>query len=82
MSNDTIIFVLGGQISIDVFPEGWDKTYCLKFVSEFDEIHFFGDKTQPGGNDYEIHEDSRTIGHTVCSPEDTRQQLSQLFTLR
>ena len=27
-------------------PQGWDKTYCLQFVkAEFDEIHFFGDKT-------------------------------------
>jgi len=49
-------YSIGGQISFDVFPEGWDKTYCLKFLSEsdFDEIHFFGDKTFPGGNDYEI----------------------------
>ena len=25
--------------------QGWDKTYCLQFVKEFDEVHFFGDKT-------------------------------------
>ena len=26
--------------------QGWDKTYCLQFVEkEYDEIHFFGDKT-------------------------------------
>ena len=25
--------------------QGWDKTYCLRFVEEFDEVHFFGDKT-------------------------------------
>ena len=25
--------------------QGWDKTYCLQFLEEFDEIHFFGDKT-------------------------------------
>jgi Eukaryotic phosphomannomutase len=29
--------------------QGWDKTYCLRFLPEadFDEIHFFGDKTMP-----------------------------------
>lgn len=28
--------------------QGWDKTYCLQFVEkDFDEIHFFGDKTFP-----------------------------------
>lgn len=26
--------------------QGWDKTYCLRFVdADFDDIHFFGDKT-------------------------------------
>lgn len=72
-------YVIGGQISIDVFPQGWDKTYCLKFLTGFDEIHFFGDKTSPGGNDYEIWNDSRTVGHSVTSPEDTKKQLQQLF---
>ncbi len=37
---------LGGQISMDVFPEGWDKCYCLRFVeNKYKTIHFFGDKT-------------------------------------
>ena len=41
-----LTYSIGGQISFDVFPEGWDKTYCLQFVEEeFQEIHFFGDKT-------------------------------------
>lgn len=31
-----------------VWFQGWDKTYCLQFVeNDFDEIHFFGDKTFP-----------------------------------
>lgn len=29
-----LVFSIGGQISIDVFPNGWDKTYCLKHVGE------------------------------------------------
>jgi phosphomannomutase len=60
---------------------GWDKTYSLRHIESegFDEIHFFGDKTFEGGNDYEIFEDSRTIGHTVTSPEDTMRQLEELF---
>lgn len=27
-----LTFSIGGQISIDAFPFGWDKTYCLKHV--------------------------------------------------
>ncbi|KAG1673954.1 hypothetical protein FOA52_015710 [Chlamydomonas sp. UWO 241] len=74
-----LTFSIGGQISFDVFPQGWDKTYCLQFVPEFDEVHFFGDKTYEGGNDFEIFSSERTIGHTVTSPEDTRAQCTELF---
>ena len=66
---------IGGQISFDVFPHGWDKTYCLRFLEDkkFDAIHFFGDKTYEGGNDYEIYQDARTIGHAVKSPKETEE---------
>jgi len=76
-----LTYSIGGQISFDVFPEGWDKTYCLKYLNEgdFDEVHFFGDKTFEGGNDYEIFSAERTIGHTVTSPDDTKEQCTKLF---
>ena len=41
------VYLIGGQISFDVVPKGWDKTYCLRFLDDYDEIHFFGDKTMP-----------------------------------
>jgi hypothetical protein len=33
-------YSIGGQISFDCFPTGWDKTYCLNFLDakDFDEI--------------------------------------------
>jgi len=76
-----LTFAIGGQISFDAFPNGWDKTYALRHVENegFEEIHFFGDKTFKGGNDYEIFTDSRTIGHTVTSPADTARILKNLF---
>ena len=75
-----LVYSIGGQISFDVFPHGWDKTYCLRFVrSDFDEIHFFGDKTFEGGNDYEIYTSPETIGHTVVGPEDTIKQIREAF---
>lgn len=44
-----LTFSIGGQISFDVFPTGWDKTYCLQHVEkEFGVVHFFGDKTYKG----------------------------------
>ncbi|KAJ5195119.1 Phosphomannomutase [Penicillium cinerascens] len=84
-----LTFSIGGQISFDVFPTGWDKTYCLKHVAaekdisgtEYKTIHFFGDKCFVGGNDYEIYSDPRTIGHEVEDPDDTMKQLKELFSL-
>lgn len=92
-----LTYSIGGQISFDVFPHGWDKTYALRNIAidggkaegsktakdlGWEEIHFFGDKTYKGGNDNEIFEDERTIGHTVKNPEDTQSQLRQLFGLK
>ncbi|KAK3328977.1 eukaryotic phosphomannomutase [Apodospora peruviana] len=83
-------FAIGGQISFDVFPTGWDKTYCLKHLEneakkeggiEYTTVHFFGDKTMVGGNDHEIFSDPRTVGHTVTGPEDTMAQIKELFGL-
>ncbi|RLN47730.1 hypothetical protein BBJ28_00016807 [Nothophytophthora sp. Chile5] len=68
-----LTFSIGGQ--------GWDKTFCLRFLDpkDYDEIHFFGDKTYEGGNDFEIYTSDRTIGHSVKNPEETIQILDQLF---
>lgn len=78
-----LTYSIGGQISFDVFPQGWDKTYCLKYLSEsdYDEIHFFGDKTFEGGNDFEIFTHPRVKGHTTTSPAHTIQQCTELFGL-
>lgn len=74
-------YSIGGQISFDVFPEGWDKTYCLRFLDEYNEIHFFGDKTFEGGNDYEIFTHPNVIGHTTTTPTDTMEQCKKLFLI-
>nr|QYS25839.1 phosphomannomutase [Anoectochilus roxburghii] len=74
-----LTFSIGGQISFDVFPQGWDKTYCLRYLEDFHKIHFFGDKTYKGGNDFEIYESERTVGHTVANPVDTAEQCKSLF---
>ena len=78
-----LTYSIGGQISFDVFPNGWDKTFCLRFIEEglFDEIHFFGDKTFEGGNDWEIFTHPRVIGHTTTGPEDTIAQCKDIFGL-
>jgi len=74
-------YSIGGQISFDVFPKGLDKTYCLNHLSDenYDKIHFFGDKTYKGGNDYEIFIHPNVEGHTVENPEQTIEILRELI---
>jgi phosphomannomutase len=66
---------------MDIFPRGWDKTYCLRHVESeaFDEIHFFGDKTEEGGNDHAIYTSPKVTGHRVTSPADTVLQVKELL---
>lgn len=74
-------YSIGGQISFDVFPIGWDKTFCLQYLTAdgYTDVHFFGDKTFPGGNDYEIFTHPDVKGHTTTGPDDTVKQCKELF---
>ena len=79
LNSSVSILLLNYELLLTIFITGWDKTFCLQYVSEFEEIHFFGDKTFEGGNDYEIFSHEKVKGHTVTSPEDTMKQLKDLF---
>lgn len=75
-------YSIGGQISFDVFPVGWDKTYCLRYLKEYEEVYFFGDKTYEGGNDYEIYELMKEQGRGFSvrgGPTETVAVLRELF---
>ena len=45
---------LGGQTGIDIGPKGSDKSQILRDFNDDDEIHFFGDRIEEGGNDYSL----------------------------
>ena len=73
-------YAMGGQISIDVFPRGLNKTHCLHhLIGLYDEIHFVGDQVGKGGNDYEIYIDPRVIGHKTCSYQETEMLLKEFI---
>ena len=59
MSNFTSLDVaLGGQISVDIYAKGADKSQAYNLVKESNpqaSILFFGDRLQYGGNDYPIY---------------------------
>ena len=54
--------VIGGQISIDIYPKGKDKSQILEHIDsdfsipfgEQQQYIFIGDRTMKGGNDYPL----------------------------
>lgn len=84
-------FVIGGKISIDIFPKGYDKSQAPKHRREEDgdvEIVFFGDRTEYPGNDYAIvaeldrtkEEGLPSRWHAVETPHDTFKILRDLYS--
>jgi len=62
---------LGGSTSIDIYPTGWDKTYCLSHIEHHGDVYFVGDKCQPGGNDFELFRSLETISYETDGPSTT-----------
>ena len=79
--------VIGGQISIDIVPKGFDKSQIMKHIDETYkkrnvddcEYIFYGDRIEEGGNDYPLAQllESRSDGrvHKVEDWQDTLEQL-------
>jgi len=66
---------VAGQTGIDIYPRGWDKS---QICADIQQMVFFGDQTQLGGNDYEIAQQAQTA-HTVASWRDTWDLLQRLY---
>ena len=74
-----VVVKLGGDTSFDIYPEGWDKTYCLNHVSDsIDDVAFFGDRCFPGGNDYEISKAVKK-SYQVKGPDETMDILRKEY---
>tara|TARA_B100001113_G_C21104852_1_gene620403 strand:- start:1410 stop:2228 length:819 start_codon:yes stop_codon:yes gene_type:complete len=80
--------VIGGQISIDIYPKGMDKSQVLEHIEDIEEKYcpekyiFIGDRTEEGGNDYPLaklmeEKDFRQVYQTK-NWESTKQTLEDL----
>ena len=72
---------IGGQTGLDIAPFGRDKSQILKDFSEDDEIHFFGDRMEEGGNDYSLAEAVKKRGgftYKVNTYKDTMNILNRI----
>tara|TARA_R110000751_G_scaffold69917_3_gene141853 strand:- start:2042 stop:2737 length:696 start_codon:yes stop_codon:yes gene_type:complete len=67
-----IEFSIGGEISIDVYPEGRDKSQVMDDLKG--ESVFFGDSCDAGGNDHSISRKCSTF-HQVKNWEETKRIL-------
>lgn len=70
-------FAVGGSISMDIVPKGRGKEQIAAHLRQNYPQHrivFFGDKTFPGGNDYELATALRALPNTrvvqVAAPSD------------
>lgn len=70
---------IGGNVGIAICPRGWDKSQILSYFDTKEEIYYFGDKTEPGGNDYPIFSHPRVIGVSVNNFYNTISQIEKKF---
>ena len=74
---------VGGQTGIDIGPLGADKSQILRDFTADDEIHFFGDMMQEGGNDYSLGEAVKKQGgytYNVDTYNDTWKIIDERFS--
>ena len=73
MGIKNIIMKMGGDTSFDIFPVGWDKTYCLRHFKDYQPAYFVGDRCEETGNDWELYNALRYNGRAfkTTGPEET-----------
>lgn len=76
--------VRGGQISIDIFSKGADKSRAVAKMKEWHNADciYIGDKTSPGGNDYpvvEYCEDKESFVLTSTGPQNTVEIIKEIL---
>ncbi len=71
--------IYGGETGITMYPKEWDKVQALKYLKEYPMIHYFGDRYEEDGNDYEIIHHPKVIGHKVDGWKDTMEFLKKIL---
>ena len=78
---EEIDIVYGGSVGIAIYPKEFDKIQIFDSISKenYSEIHYFGDKYLPDGNDYRLLNCAGIIGHRVNDPNDTMKILVDML---
>lgn len=78
-----VVAQVAGETGLDIMPIGKGKQQILSDFAKDDNIIFFGDKCDPGGNDYDIAEAVKKINgtvHHVDGWEETQQILKDVYS--
>ena len=67
-----VTVTLGGSTSFDIYPTGWDKTYVIKHLRDYD-MFFIGDKCTGTGNDKTLYD--------MLQPDNSRETTSPSGTI-
>lgn len=70
---------LGGNTSIDIYPTGWDKTYCLRHLKNYSYISFVGDRCDKNGNDKTLYDALHPNSYKTKGPESTLKIIDELI---
>ena len=76
IATNRITCKLGGDTSFDIYPSGWDKSYCLKYFEGYNKF-FIGDRCSPNGNDHEIFQAISGNSWSTKSPTETMKIINE-----
>lgn len=86
MRDSGLSFKKGGDTSIDIYPEGWDKTFVFDEGKRYtnDSVYFFGDRCAGNGNDKEIYDYVKEKygeenAREVSSPNETIEAIDRII---
>lgn len=68
-------FTIAGETGLDIFPKGKDKSQVKDWIE--DEIFFFGDRCEEGGNDFALANVAEMVYH-VKNWQETQEVLRKI----
>lgn len=80
--NDEFEMYFGGSVGIAIHPKGWNKSQVINILRDLnveDKLVYFGDRTEPNGNDYPIYSHPMVEGHSVRDYFDTIDKLIKIY---
>lgn len=79
-SNLRVMAKIGGETGLDIFPIGKDKSQIINHFRPYDDLVFFGDKMDEGGNDKPLADvNTKGTNHHVDGWRHTMEILSSNY---